>query len=276
MNRLNSSMHGKGKLVLDVSKTSSRLKVKSVLDPSNWKWKNICVFSIKRISRKGRNWFPLDSSSLSWAPNYISLRWINIPFSQLHQKHAKHFWGARATDLLWSGLHCWTVDWAAKSTAVESDSILSGCPDNGTKSLWSVSAGNKSSCFFQLHTPVKLFFNNITTFKTKHGYQLQPEDDIRWCALKTTSPCFVKLVKQTETRFSLKFVNVGDEQKFPKTSVWIILVDLVYLESAKICTGLKIVRGLKRLRTTASDYSLCSRSVKFLKRRCFSNQGSAA
>ena len=45
------------------------------------------------------------------------------PFSQLNQKHVKHFWGARATDLLWSGLHCWTVDWAAKSTAVDSDSI---------------------------------------------------------------------------------------------------------------------------------------------------------
>ena len=143
-------------------------------------------------------------------------------------------------------------------------------------SLTCVRRQQKLFCFFQLHTPVKPFFNNITTFKTKHGYQLQPEDDIRWCALKTTSPCFVKLVKQTETRFSLKFVNVGDEQKFPKTSVCIILVDLVYLESAKICTGLKIVRGLKRLRTTASDYSLCSRSVKFLKRRCFSNQGSAA
>ena len=30
-----------------------------------------------------------------------------------------------------------------------------------------------------VHTPVKLFFNDIITFKTKHGYQLQPEDDIR-------------------------------------------------------------------------------------------------
>ena len=28
LNRLNSSMHGKGKIVLDVSKTSSRFKVK--------------------------------------------------------------------------------------------------------------------------------------------------------------------------------------------------------------------------------------------------------
>ena len=38
-------------------------------------------------------------------------------------------------------------------------------------------------------------------------------------------------------------MNVSDEQKFPKTSVCIILVDLVYLESAKIYTGSKIVRG---------------------------------
>jgi len=51
----------------------------------------------------------------------------------------------------------------------------------------------------------------------------------------------------------LKFVNVGDEQKFPKNSVCIILVDLVYLESAKIYTGSKIVRGFKRLRTTAVE-----------------------
>ena len=195
-------MHGKGKLVLDVSKTSSRLKVKSVLDPSNWKWKNICVFSIKRISRKGRNWFPLDSSSLSWAPNYISLRWINIPFSQLHQKHAKHFWGARATDLLWSGLHFWTVDWAAKLTAVESDSIWVMSRQWNQISLICVRRQQKHFCFFQLHTPVKLFFNNITTFKTKHGYQLQPEDDIRWCALKTTSLYFDKLVKQTQRQGS--------------------------------------------------------------------------
>jgi len=60
----------------------------------------------------------------------------------------------------------------------------------------------------------------------------------------------------SETRFSLKFVNVGDEQKFPKTSVCIILVDLVYLESAKIYTGSKIVRGLKRLRTTVLKHGV--------------------
>ena len=65
----------------------------------------------------------------------------------------------------------------------------------------------------------------------------------------------------SETRFSLKFVIVGDEQKFPKTSACIILVDLVYLESVKTYTGSKIVRGLKRLRTTGID-ALQVRSIK--------------
>jgi len=64
----------------------------------------------------------------------------------------------------------------------------------------------------------------------------------------------------SETRFSLKFVNVGDEQKFPKTSVCIILVDLVYLESAKIYTGSKRVHGLKRLRTTVVEDGLIENS----------------
>jgi len=41
--------------------------------------------------------------------------------------------------------------------------------------------------------------------------------------------------------------------EFSKTSICIILVVLVYLESAKICTGPKIVRGLKKLRTTVLD-----------------------
>jgi len=35
--------------------------------------------------------------------------------------------------------------------------------NNGTKSLWSVSAGNKD-LLFSLHTVVKLFFNDITIF----------------------------------------------------------------------------------------------------------------
>jgi len=32
--------------------------------------------------------------------------------------------------------------------------------------------------FLQLHTVVKQFFNDMTIFKTKHRYRLQPQDDI--------------------------------------------------------------------------------------------------
>jgi len=55
--------------------------------------------------------------------------------------------------------------------------------------------------FVQLHTVVKLFFNDITIFKTRRRYQLQPEDDTR-CALKTAGPRFDKLVKQTQKQDS--------------------------------------------------------------------------
>jgi len=178
---------------------------------------------------------------------------------------------------MWSGLHFWTVDWAAKSTAVESDSIWVDVQTMEPNLAWSrrfipklfvwhssgdivrmkwrycragyypylhfiltispeecqtksfgmnlllhaifkfcttkrlfrnqiflicVRRQQKLFCFAQLHTPVKLCFNDITTFKTKHGYQLQPEDDIRWCALKNTSPYFDKLVKQTQRQGS--------------------------------------------------------------------------
>jgi len=51
-------MQGKGKILSVVSEKSSRL------DPSNWRWKNICVFGIKRICRRDRNWFARHSSKL--------------------------------------------------------------------------------------------------------------------------------------------------------------------------------------------------------------------
>jgi len=82
-------------------------------------------------------------------------------------------------------------------------------------SLICVGRQQKLFFFFQLHTVVKLFLNTITIFETKQRYQLQPEDDIR-CALTTT-----KLFRQTcetnsETRFSLKFVKLGDESNLLK------------------------------------------------------------
>jgi len=53
------------------------------------------------------------------------------------------------------------------STAVESDSILIGCPDNGTNFS---DLCRQATFFFQLRTIVKLFFNDITIFKTRHQY----------------------------------------------------------------------------------------------------------
>ena len=80
--------------------------------------------------------------------------------------------------------------------AAESDSILSGCPDNGTKSL--ICVGRQQKLFFsQLHTIVKLFFNDIVIFETRHQYQLQPGGDITVC-VEDHRHYFEKLVKQTQ------------------------------------------------------------------------------
>ena len=169
------------------------------MDSSKWKWKNICAFGTKHICRRGRNWFPLDLSNLFWAPNYISPRWINtspLTITSITYKALLRCQSYRSI-LKWIALlNRWL---SCKSTVVKSDSILSGCPDNGTKSLRSVSAGNKSSFSFPNYM---LFFNDITILKTKHGYQLQPEGDIRWCALTTTSPYFDKPIKQTQRQGS--------------------------------------------------------------------------
>jgi len=117
-------------------------------------------------------------------------------------------------------------------------------------SLICVRRQQKLFCFFQLHTAVKLFFNDITTFKPStdtNFNQKTTSGDVGWRPQALVSTNWWNKLRE---RFSLKFVNVGDGQKFPKTSVCIILIDLVYLESAKIYTGSKIARGLKRLRTT--------------------------
>ena len=122
-------------------------------------------------------------------------------------------------------------------------------------SLICVRRQQKLLCFFQLHSPVKLSFNDITTFKNQARIPTSTRRRHQVMCVTDHKPLFRETGEtNSETRFSLKFVNVGDEQKFPKTSVCIILVDLVYLESAKIYTGSKIVRGLKRLRTTGLSH----------------------
>jgi len=62
--------------VLDMSKTSSLLKVKYSCGSIELKVENCCFSGIKRICTRGRNWFALHSSNLSWTPYYISPSWI--------------------------------------------------------------------------------------------------------------------------------------------------------------------------------------------------------
>ena len=120
---------------------------------------------------------------------------------------------------LWSRLHCWTADWAEKSTAVEFDSILRGRPNQ--ISLICVGRQQKLFFFLHLHTVVKLFFNDIIIFKTRH-----------------------------RDKIVLEVCECGQWTEFAKTSVRIILVVLVYLVSAEVYTGPKIVHVVKRFRNT--------------------------
>ena len=216
------------------------------MDPWNWKWMNICFFGIKRICRRGRNWYPLHSSNLSWAPNYISPRWINISILTITSKTCETLLKFQSYRLI--------AKWIAfldRWLSCKVDSC--GCWFNfewmsrqwNQISLICIGRQQKLFFFFQLHTVMKLFFNDINIFKSKRGYHLQQDDDIRWCALTTTSPYFDKLVKQTQRKGSHWNLWMRAMNEFSKTSICIILVVLVYLESAKICTGPKIVRGLK-------------------------------
>ena len=116
--------------------------------------------------------------------------------------------------------------------------------------------------FFQLHTVVKLFFNDTIIFATRHQYQLQPEGDITVCG--NNSVCwrlqalFSKNVwNKLRDKILVEICECGWWTEFAKTSVCIILVVLVYLESAKIYTGPEIVRVLKKLRNTVLRQHRC-------------------
>jgi len=73
----------------------------------------------------------------------------------------------------------------------------------------------------------------------------------------TTGSLFDKLVKQTQPdKILIEICDCGRWTDFAETSVCIILVDVVYLESAKVYTGPKIVRVLKRLRNTGLELQI--------------------
>ena len=68
--------------------------------------------------------------------------------------------------------------------------------------------------------------------------------------LKTTGIIAKNLWNKLRDKIFVEIRERGRWTEFAKTSVCIILVVLVYLESAKIYTRPKIVRVLKRLRNT--------------------------
>ena len=124
------------------------------------KIEDVWVFGIKRIFRRGRNWFPLDSSNLSWAPDCISPRWINISLLTITSKTSEallrcqsYRFIAKWIALLNRWLSCkvdscgvwFNFEWMSKQW----NQISLTCVRRQQKLFW----------FFQLHTIVKLFFN---------------------------------------------------------------------------------------------------------------------
>ena len=118
-----------GKTLLVVSETSSRLKQLRIHRIENERmsaflaWNafaeevEIDLLCIRQIFLE-RLITSLQMDRYIPSHNYLNtFNWVRSPS------------GVRATSSLWRGLHCWTVDWAAKSTSVKFDSILNGCPN---------------------------------------------------------------------------------------------------------------------------------------------------
>jgi len=131
------------------------------VDQSNWKWKNICVFGIKRICKRGRNWFALHSPILSWAPYRISPRCIDISLLTFTSKTCE--------TLLRCQSYRFIVKWIALlnrwlSCNVDSCGVWLNfelmCRQWNQISLF-VQAGNKSSFSFSNYIPLWSYFSTI-------------------------------------------------------------------------------------------------------------------
>ena len=189
------------------------------MDPSNWKWKNTCVFSIKRICRRGRHWFALHLSNLSRAPYYISPRWIDISFFTIISKILN--WLRTPFEVPELQVDCEVDCIVEQQIKLLSRQLSQFCVDVQTRepNLWSVPAGNKSSIFPTIaHTVFfrcEAVFQRYNYFKTMHRYRFQREDDTM-CALNTTSPYFNQLVRQLRGKILIEFCGCGHglPQKF--------------------------------------------------------------
>jgi len=196
-------MHGNGGILLEVSKTLSRLNVKQSCGSYELKMEEFCDFGIKRTFRRDRNWVALHLSNLSWVSYYISPRWIDISLLIITWEHLtgceallrcqsyqSYRFIVKWITLLNSWLSCkvdscgvWlNFEWMSKPN-------LSNLCQQAAKALFSFSNYIPLWSCFQRY--------NYCIFETKHRYQLQPEGDIRW-ALVTTGSYFDKLLKQTQ------------------------------------------------------------------------------
>jgi len=126
------------------------------------------------------------------------------------------------------------------SCKVDSWSLTQVWVNVQTKSLICVGRQQKLFFFFQLHTIVKLFFNDVTIFKpgTDTSFNQKTASGGRWRpqALSSTN-----LWNKLRDNILIEICECGRWTEFAKTSVCVILVALVYFESAKIYTGPKIV-----------------------------------
>ena len=209
--------------------------------PGFWKFQQKRLFfQFRGVKIKFHHFWPSPGKILEKSPSALPLEksfrrpWLG----------AKPFWGARAAGSLWSGLHSEQPIELQKSTAVESDSILSGCPDNGTKSLWSVSAGNKSSFFPTTYRCEAVFQTIILKPGTDINFNQQTTSGVR---LRIQALISTNLWNKSRDKILIEICECGVWTEFAKTSVCIILVVLVYLEPAKISTGPKTVHVLKKV-----------------------------
>ena len=90
--------------------------------------------------------------------------------------------------------------------------------------------------------------NTITIFKTDNNFHQKTTSGGNWRPQALTS---TNLWNKLKDKILIEICECERWIQFAKTSVCIIVVVLVYREPAKIYTGLKIVRVLKRLRNTA-------------------------
>jgi len=124
------------------------------------------------------------------------------------------------------------------------DTSFGECLVNGTKSFWSLSAGNKNAFAFFSYIQLRSCFSTLQLFlkpSTATNFN-QKTTGVRWRPQVYVPTCETN----SQTWFSLKFLNVGNKPNLLKL-VFVLFSSSYYLESSKVYSGLKMVRVLKRL-----------------------------